>query len=726
MMKNKNKRYLQRLMATAVSLSMCIGMACTTAFAAEPNGDPDAGTDAGTGSVTVIVSDPVTETTQTGDEANGGSTTTTTSVETTVTVKTEETKENSEAMEQGEETIVGQETETVDEKTQEEITEEDLSFEASATIDLKGGSGSGTADKTVTAEDIAKDLGWTCTDSEHTYDEDGKEINTSTKVTDEGGKYVVESVKETTETVEGEKTETGATASDPVTVLDETKTEQGIPSGPDLSVTEEVSLPERPAAGTTENDDGTSTVVIVEDVKDDDGNTIGYTVITEERDADGNVTSTRTENVAGNKKVETSESTAVDTETKTTTTKTETTVTEVKEDMVYTQKETVTNSVSVCDDRDTLAATINIDLKQDTKAEELGQKVVLSKDDVVSADVSIKQEHSSTDTVTADVTFNLEIKQGARPEDLQVTVVQYTGSLDQYGYPEYIKLGTATVKGGNDGKTGTISFAGLNLATGETSKITFDISYAGYADGAEYAGLVIDMEVKDIKTISASAKHTETSEAKDERVTTEYERVDTLFQTETSTKVTTTTSVKATATETVASDWKTEIPEAPVVPDTPDIPETPVVPEIPDTPVTPVPPVTDDGDDDDGSDPGYVPDDEYISDDDVPLAGTPEDATEDVPEAEIPEGTIPEETIPDEDVPLADIPEEDVTEEEIPDEDVPLSDIPEEDIPEGDVPLGDIPQTGDESRAGFFAAMMVFSAMGLAGLAFAGRKRENI
>lgn len=130
------------------------------------------------------------------------------------------------------------------------------------------------------------------------------------------------------------------------------------------------------------------------------------------------------------------------------------------------------------------------------------------------------------------------------------------------------------------------------------------------------------------------------------------------------------------------------------------------IPE-PETPLDPGPDPEDPPEEPDPEDPD--PDDPDIPEPEVPLDPGPE------------EPETPEEEIPEEDVPLTDIPEEDV-----PLTDIPEEEIPEEDIPEEDIPLSDIPQTGDESHAGFFAAMMALSAVGLAGLAVTGRKREEI
>jgi len=63
---------------------------------------------------------------------------------------------------------------------------------------------------------------------------------------------------------------------------------------------------------------------------------------------------------------------------------------------------------------------------------------------------------------------------------------------------------------------------------------------------------------------------------------------------------------------------------------------------------------------------------------------------------------------------------------EIPDEDVPLAPAPSSgdiEIPDEEVPLASVPKTGDESMK--FILMALASALGLAGLTFTGKKREE-
>lgn len=643
----------KRALALALSAVMCVGMLQITAFA----------------ETTTVTEGPTTDTVSTGDENNGSSTTTTTTVETTVKTetKTEEPVKPDPATTQGESVKTGSTTGSNVLEDKSETTVKDLSFEASGTIDLKDGGGKGTVEHKVTAEDIAKELGWTCKDSSNgpELEGDNKVVSSKTEVKNENGVYSVESTKTTTETNYGEKKVVNSTEISKEETTSESK-KPGIPTDPTPvgEPTEEVKLPERPATGTTQHEDGTSTVVSVEDVTDENNVTTGYIVITEERDAEGNVTSTRTENVSGTQKVEKTESVVVDETTNTKTTETKTKVEEVLEDKVITTTETVRNEVAVCEDENKLSADIKIDLAEDDQGDGIGQKVALGKEDVVSADVSIKQTSGSSNEVTADIKFNLEIKQGAKPEDLEVTVIQYTGEQDQWGTPVYKKLGLATVTGGNDGKTGTISFSGLDLATGQAQKITFDISYVGNGSGGgdeTFAGLVINMEVSNIQTIGAAAKHTEATKKKEDVTTTNYEREDVTVETESITTVTTTTTTKTVTTDTEYRSWSTTTPTTPTTP-------------------------TGDNDDDDTV---------VVPDTNVPLV---EEPVIDVSEEEVPLAEEPVVDIPDEEVPLA----EEVV------------------IPDDDVPLANVPKTGDISTLWYLTTLL-----SACGLAFLGLRKKD-
>ena len=56
---------------------------------------------------------------------------------------------------------------------------------------------------------------------------------------------------------------------------------------------------------------------------------------------------------------------------------------------------------------------------------------------------------------------------------------------------------------------------------------------------------------------------------------------------------------------------------------------------------------------------------------------------------------------------------------DLPDEDVPLIDMIDEEVPL-------VPMTGDKSRIDLWAMMSLFSGFSLLGLAFFGRKREEL
>ena len=104
-----------------------------------------------------------------------------------------------------------------------------------------------------------------------------------------------------------------------------------------------------------------------------------------------------------------------------------------------------------------------------------------------------------------------------------------------------------------------------------------------------------------------------------------------------------------------------------------------------------------------------------VPDPDVPLV--------DVPDVDVPLVETPEEVeIPDVEVPLAELPEE----VEIPDVEVPLTELPEEvDIPDVEVPLANVPKTGDASLLWYMTALL--SAAGLLALAaFERRQRRGM
>ena len=111
---------------------------------------------------------------------------------------------------------------------------------------------------------------------------------------------------------------------------------------------------------------------------------------------------------------------------------------------------------------------------------------------------------------------------------------------------------------------------------------------------------------------------------------------------------------------------------------------------------TTVIPAEDPGDDDDDDD----------DDDDIVTGDDDDDGDDDI-------------EIGDDDVPLTDIPDEDVPLVDLPDEDVPLIDMIDEEVPL-------VPMTGDKSRIDLWAMMSLFSGFSLLGLAFFGRKREEL
>lgn len=662
----KFKNQIRRSLSLAVALSMCLGTLHVTAFAED-----------GT-VITTTTEGPTTTGTDSSEDSGSNSTATTTTVTTVTTQSETSDPEKNSVTTTGDSKVTGTTTESTVTKDESKTDVEDLSFEANGTIKLEGGSGKGTVHKEVTAEGIAKDLGWTCKDSENSETgENGETITTKTEVKNEDGVYIVESTKTTEVKTEGEKTESGREDISKTTTTSDPDEELGTPTETTTGGEEEIKLPERPVEGTTTNEDGTSTVVSVQDVADENGVTTGYTVTTEVRDADGNVISTRTENISGTTKTETTETVKVDEVTNSTTTETKTKVEEVQEDKVITTTETVRNEVSVCEDKNKLSANVAIDItdfSEDRPNE--GTNVVLGKNDVISADVALKQTTTGANNetkVTVDVAFTVKIQQGADPSKLEVTVFNKNNPKD--------KIGMGTVKVDEDGKT-RIVFSNADLTDyGENGTIVFDISYSDYSAEGEknnfYAGLQIDMTVSDIQTIGAAAKHTEATKETEDVTTTTFEREDTTVETETTTTVTTTTTKQEKTTDTVNRSWNTTRPE-------------PVEPENPGT-----------------TTPGTT----------TPGGGTGTTGTVTVADGPVPMAEAPEVEVPETEVPLAETP----VEMEIPEEAVPLADSTEVVIADDAVPLADVPKTGDISNLWYAAALL--SACGLAALN--GKKREE-
>lgn len=171
---------------------------------------------------------------------------------------------------------------------------------------------------------------------EDVTDGEGNKIGTKTTTTDEktnvadkknAAGHVVgyEITKTTTTTVVTETRACDTNSTDPVVETGETTTTTAAP-------VETISLPERPAAGESKNAAGETTTTTVEDMTDEAGNVVGYSVTTVTKDASGKEIGRKEEALWGKKTV-----TVTTTETlETTTTKTEyitttTTITDITE-----------------------------------------------------------------------------------------------------------------------------------------------------------------------------------------------------------------------------------------------------------------------------------------------------------------------------------------------------------------------------------------------------------
>ena len=249
-------RNLKKTLSLLLTLCMVTGMFSTTAFAEETivdNGD-------GTTTVTNVTNEVHGPTTEDGVTTEG-STTTETSVTTDAegNVLTESEKET------------GSETSTTD-PTTTETTEIIIGGENGAEIVTKApGEGENETVGEIIIDDISEVLAPDTSGEEWAANEDGSKSKTETN---EDGS--------TTTTTVSTKNENGQDVYTTTTITTTERTE---------SVTFEV-----PEESETTNEDGSRTTVTL--VRDEAGNVIGYTEVTEMRDADGTLLSSTTKNVS--------------------------------------------------------------------------------------------------------------------------------------------------------------------------------------------------------------------------------------------------------------------------------------------------------------------------------------------------------------------------------------------------------------------------------------------
>lgn len=661
-MKNYDQPLRRRALALFVSLAMCTGMLSTTALAVD-------------GTTTKTETETSSNTTQTGDEANGSSTTTTTVITETTTTTVETSTDTKTEVNKGEfQQTAGKPS--VETKTDGEtpVSKDEIKLDYSAGgkthLDLSSGAGSsGTLTSgSVTAGEIASESGLTCKDQGPVTDSDGK--TTETKVDDTNGSYkVTTSTSEIIEKTEGSVQETGNKTTLPGEVTETKKEEtpgqwQQLPSSGSES---DILLPTRPEGGTTSRDDGTQQVVSVSDIVEN-GQTVGYTVTTQELDAQGNVISTKTEEQRGTKTVVTNAEEKKDTLVESTTTETTTTVEGVKKDTVV--KETVTKTTEVNVSNDKLSANVNIRVNDGKQTDNLLQ--------ATSADVSIKQTvKDGESSFTTDLDFTVKVDPKFDGTSYRLEVYQGDKLVSEQDVKVYANDGNISLKGIVLKTDSGVAKVNIKLTTTEDQY--------NCTKHPEYSSLnmKLDVEFKNIKGVEASAVKTEAARKETETTTTNYTREDVETKTETTTTVTTTQVTKITDTDTVNRDWSTTTPTPGGT-----------------TPGGTTPGGTTPG----GTTPGgTTPGGTTIGDGEVPLAGNPGETT-----------------IGDGEVPLANLPEETT----LPEEEVPLSELPEETtIPDEDVPLADVPKTGDISAIWY--ALTILAAGGLLTLRVFDRKKQE-
>ncbi len=277
--------------------------------------------------------------------------------------------------------------------------------------------------------------------------------------------------------------------------------------------------------------------------------------------------------------------------------------------------------------------------------------------------------------------FSLEVTEGNETKTYKIgknEMGQFHEGFEDNGN------GTQTFKLGNVGSSSNITIRLVGKMTmgdftikdkeGKENKIGID-QYFNYETK-------VKVEIKEAKA-EVNTKATEKTEERKDTLT--FERDKTIIGTQTETVKTKT---EVTTTETVNS-WRTDRSSSYTYASEPITPPTPPTTDTT-TPTTPG----------DGPTNNVV-----VADPDVPLA-------------EIPETEVPLAEIPDMEVPLADAP----VEMDIPDEAVPLADVPAEVVITDDaVPLADVPKTGDTSDIWYAAAVLSLGGWML----ISGRKREE-
>ena len=488
-MKKRNLSLGKRALALALSLVMCAGMLQVTAFAE----------DGTTPETTTTTEGPTTVTTNDGDADNGSSTTTTTTVVTETTTTVESKPDTKTESSEGTFVQVPEkpkvETE-VDNKSTETDINERLNYEVEtnkAHINLDGSGASedeiSASSNAVTAEDIANQSKLDCKDSTEVKDAD---------------KYTSSITTTESQKTEGKIEETGNVTKNPSTVTEDSKKTEGEwETVPDSSSdSSEVLLPERPQEGTTTREDGTQQVVSVAEIVED-GKVVGYTVTTQELNAEGVVTSTKTEDQRGTKTVVTEGKQKEDTVVDTKTTETKTEVEGVKKDTVVTETTTKTTEVSV--DNNTLSVG-QITIRPDPEGNNKSDKIVAT-----SADVSIKQTvNNGESTFTTDLDFTVKLEKEHDGLEYRLTVYQGNKAVSE----QSVKVYTGEA----------ITISGLKLETdGNNGSAEVKIELKpndSKVQGIDGLDMTLQVQFKDIQGVQASAKQTEAVNKETETTTT--------------------------------------------------------------------------------------------------------------------------------------------------------------------------------------------------------------
>ncbi|MEG0780178.1 MAG: DUF5979 domain-containing protein, partial [Oscillospiraceae bacterium] len=209
---------------------------------------------------------------------------------------------------------------------------------------------------------------------------------------------------------------------------------------------------------------------------------------------------------------------------------------------------------------------------------------------------------------------------------------------------------------------------GINLTTQAGENL-----YHVTVTGTDLGGNVVPEQTLDIKSGETATvenlpygSYTVTANVKDVAAITGYTWTET-------TPATTAVEVNATTVPELVTVTNIYTKDAPPTPPTPPI-DPPTPPIDP-----PTPPIG-------GGDDGYEPQNPPVI----------------LPPAEVPQGELP--TLPETEVPLAELPTE---------------------LPDEAVPMGDAPSTGDENRTGLWLGLALTSVLGMAGLLFGKRKKEE-